>query len=189
MCGCGTWGHGLVVNVVVALGWWLHLGVLEVFSNLSDSGMGRQSPFFASLWEPLIARLHTHHREVGRMDLWSLSSSVSHFACLSIEKSPHANLFELQEINQIRPFWDMLSRVFSNKQCPCPEENGLKLNYKIHSLTCALTFGCTQKKTQNLSKPRTRAAHCSPESSLQIDAVSSSINQKLLRATFISCFL
>lgn len=45
-------------------------------------------------------------------------------------------------------------------------QNGIKLNYKIHSSTWALTFACTQKKTQNLSKPRTRAAHYSPESIL-----------------------
>ena len=34
-CGCGTWGHGLASMVV--LGCRLHLMILEVFSNLSDS--------------------------------------------------------------------------------------------------------------------------------------------------------
>ena len=32
---CGTAGHGLAG--VVVMGWWLHLMILEVFSNLNDS--------------------------------------------------------------------------------------------------------------------------------------------------------
>jgi len=35
LCGCGTWGHGLVGMVV--FGWWLDLMILEVFSSLNDS--------------------------------------------------------------------------------------------------------------------------------------------------------
>lgn len=34
-CGGGTWGHGLVVNVVVVPGWWLDFITLEGFSNLT----------------------------------------------------------------------------------------------------------------------------------------------------------
>lgn len=34
--GCDTWGHGLVV-AFIALGEWLDLMLLEVFSNLNNS--------------------------------------------------------------------------------------------------------------------------------------------------------
>ena len=36
MCRCGTWGHGLVVDVTV-LGKWLNSVILKVFSGLNNS--------------------------------------------------------------------------------------------------------------------------------------------------------
>jgi len=38
MSGCGTWGHGLVVDLVV-LDLQLNLMILQVFSSLNDSLM------------------------------------------------------------------------------------------------------------------------------------------------------
>lgn len=34
MCGCDTYGHGLVVDL-----WWLNLMILRVFSDLDDPVM------------------------------------------------------------------------------------------------------------------------------------------------------
>lgn len=48
-CSCGTWGQGLVVDLVVVLGWWLGLVILKVFSTLNNSLM-LQTPFFPYPW-------------------------------------------------------------------------------------------------------------------------------------------
>lgn len=36
-CGCSTWGHGLMVNVVLMLCWWLDFNILDIFFNLIES--------------------------------------------------------------------------------------------------------------------------------------------------------
>lgn len=47
-CGCGTWGHGLVVGLVVVMGGCLDLMISEIFSNLNDSMVCKVEP-----WEAL----------------------------------------------------------------------------------------------------------------------------------------
>lgn len=33
----GTWGYGLEMNIIVVLGWWLDLVIIDVFSDLHNS--------------------------------------------------------------------------------------------------------------------------------------------------------
>lgn len=35
-CRCGTWGNGLMVNMVLVQGWWLDSMILEIFSTFND---------------------------------------------------------------------------------------------------------------------------------------------------------
>lgn len=52
MCGCGAYGQGLAVYLV--LGWWLDL-IVSVFSNPKDSKISNQLVKIASLWEVWLA--------------------------------------------------------------------------------------------------------------------------------------
>lgn len=51
MTGYGTWGHGLVMNMIVVLGWCLDLKILNVFSSLNNSiTLWSESIALHSLW-------------------------------------------------------------------------------------------------------------------------------------------
>lgn len=102
VCWSGTWGHGLVLNMEVVLGWQLDVVVLEVFSSLKNF-------MILCLWVSGSSSFHgPSSRPSQEWQIWF--SLVLHYVkSLSDNKVSLHLLWDKQECHQIRTSQNFIS--------------------------------------------------------------------------------